>query len=317
MQLTEQHIIKSNEWRHWCVKAKDLYNQSLYYWRQSVFGEIESFSEYELLGLYREFKDENFTKLPSHCGQEVLRSLFKNIKSWQRAKKEYVANPHKFTEKPRMPKYKKDLYMLGFNNMQVVLKNGYMHFPKMIGVSPIKTKIPNGSKLGACRVVPKSNHFVVEFVYNVDDIEQNNCNGNYLGVDLGLNNFTTCTSNNGKSFIISGRPIKSINQFYNKRKAELQKKLPLHPKTTTTNRGHRLQVKTSKAISKLGLNRHNKIKNYIHHTSKFIINKCKEYSINTIIIGKNEQWKCNINLGKRTNQNFVLIPYQKLIEALI
>jgi putative transposase len=102
MQLVEQHIIKSTEWYDWCVKAKNLYNQSLYYWRQSIFGNIEYFSEYELLGLFREFKEENFIQLPSHCGQEIIKNLFKNIKSWQRARKEYQKNPSKFLGRPKL-----------------------------------------------------------------------------------------------------------------------------------------------------------------------------------------------------------------------
>lgn len=69
MKLTERHIIKTDEWEVWCKKAKNLYNQALYYWRQSIFGNIQYFSEYELLGLFREYKEENFIQLPSHCGR--------------------------------------------------------------------------------------------------------------------------------------------------------------------------------------------------------------------------------------------------------
>ncbi len=69
MHLTEHHIIKTDEWRPWCEKAKNLYNQSLYYWRQSIFGKIQYFTEYDLLNLYREFNDPTYRELPSHCGQ--------------------------------------------------------------------------------------------------------------------------------------------------------------------------------------------------------------------------------------------------------
>jgi hypothetical protein len=64
MQLVEQHIIRSDEWAEWCVKAKELYNQTLYYWRQSIFKNIEYFSEYEILGLFREFDEPTFKALP-------------------------------------------------------------------------------------------------------------------------------------------------------------------------------------------------------------------------------------------------------------
>jgi len=222
MQLVEQHIIKSDEWYHWCVKAKNLYNQSLYYWRQSIFRNIQYFSEYELLGLYREFKEDSFMELPSHCGQEIIKILFKNIKSWQKARKEYEKNPSKFLGRPRLPKYKKEVSILSFNSGQIRLKDGYVHFPKKIGISPIKTNITN---INSCRIIPKSNHFVVEFVYTIEEKKTQEYNGKAMGVDLGLNNLATCVSTTGKGFIINGKPLKSINQFYNKRKAFLQSKL--------------------------------------------------------------------------------------------
>ncbi len=177
MQLVEQHIIMDNRFRDWCVKAKNLYNQSLYYYRQSVFKNIEYFSEYELLGLFREFKEENYIALPSHCGQEVIKTLFKNIKSWQKSRKEYAKNPSKFLGRPKLPKYKKELSVLSFNSCQVKLKKGFVHFPKMIGIAPMKTNITN---IQSCRVIPKANHFVVEFVYTVADVQQKEYNNKAL-----------------------------------------------------------------------------------------------------------------------------------------
>jgi putative transposase len=299
MQLTEQHIVKTEEWKPWCVKAKNLYNQALYYWRQSMFKKIEYFTEYELLGLFREFKEENFIELPSHCGQEVIKNLFKNIKSWQKARKEYEKNPSKFLGKPKLPKYKKELSILSFNNCQVKLKNGFIHFPKMIGIAPMKTNITN---VQLCRIVPKSNHFVVEFIYNVQE-KQLKINNNFLGIDLGLNNLATCLSNGGKAIIINGKPLKAINQLYNKRVSELKSKL-------------KENIHTSKRIEKLTFKRNNKIKNYIHHASKYIIESANSQNISKIVIGNNVNWKQDISIGKRNNQNFVNIPHATLINQL-
>lgn len=300
MQLVEQHILKSDEWYEWCVKAKNLYNQALYYWRQSIFGNIEYFSEYELLGLFREFREENFIQLPSHCGQEIIKNLFKNIKSWQKSRKEYEKNPSKFLGRPRLPKYKKEVSILSFNNCQVKLKNGYVYFPKKIGISPMKTNIPN---INSCRIIPKSNHFVVEFVYTIKEVGLSDYNGKALGVDLGLNNLAVCVSTNGKGFIINGKPLKSINNFYNKRKSFLQSKLQPN-------------IHTSKRIERLTFKRNNKIKNYIHQASKQIVNEAIDLGITKIVIGNNKNWKQEINLGKKTNQKFVSIPHSQLIEKI-
>ena len=233
MQKVEQHIIKDDRFKDWCVKAKNLYNQMLYYWRQSIFGNIQYFSEFELVGLMQEYNEENFRVLPANTSQQIIKVLFKNIKSWQKARKEYAKNPSKFLGKPKLPKYKKELSELHFTSNQVKLKDGFVHFPKMIGIAPMKTKIPN---LDCCRVIPKSNHFVVEFVYTVDDVPQKEYNENWMGIDIGLNNMATCVSNKD-AFIINGKPLKAINNFYNKRKKQLQSKLK---KNTFTSKRKRL-----------------------------------------------------------------------------
>jgi putative transposase len=300
MILTEQHIVKSEEWRPWCVKAKNLYNQALYYWRQSMFKKIEYFSEYELIGLFREFDEETFRALPSHCGQEVITGLFNNAKSWQRSRAEWQKSPSKFLGRPKLPKYKKELSILSFTPNQVKLKNGFIHFPKMIGISPMKTNIPN---IKSCRVIPKSNHFVVEFTYEVQEKPLKSDNGKAMGVDLGLSNLAACFSNTDRSIVINGKPLKSINQFYNKRKAQLQSKL-------------KEKTHTSKRIERLTFRRNQKIKNYIHHASKFIIEEAKTQDITKIVIGNNINWKQEISIGKRNNQNFVSIPHATLIEKV-
>ena len=300
MQLTEQHIIKTEEWKPWCIKAKNLYNQALYYWRQSMFKKIEYFTEYELTALFREFDEENFRELPSHCGQLVITEVFNNARNWQRARAEWRKNPNKFSGRPRLPRYKKELSTLRFTPNQVKLKNGFIHFPKMIKIPPIKTSIPN---VKFCRVVPKSNHFLVEFTYEVQEKTSKPYNGNAMGIDLGLNNFATCFSNSGRSIIINGRPLKSINQFYNKRRSKLQSKLEVG-------------TYTSKRIERITFKRNQKIKNYIHHASKKIISEAISQNITKIVVGNNSSWKQGIRIGKTTNQNFVSIPHATLIEKI-
>lgn len=300
MQKVEQHIIRDDQFKDWCIKAKNLYNQMLYYWRQSVFGNIEYFSEYELVGLMQEYNEENFRALPANTSQQIIKALFKNIKSWQKARKEYVKKPSKFLGRPKLPKYKKELSELHFTSNQVKLKDGLVYFPKMIGIEPMKTKIPN---IDCCRVIPKSNHFVVEFVYSVEDVPTIEYNENWMGIDIGLNNLATCSSNVIKPFIINGKPIKAVNNFYNKRKKYLQSKL-------------KKNTFTSKRIERLTFRRNQKVKDYIHKASRKIVDIAKENNITKIIIGKNENWKQSINLGRKTNRQFTSIPHATLIEKI-
>jgi len=103
--------------------------------------------------------------------------------------------------------------------------------------------------------------------------------------------------------LVNGRPLKSINQFYNKRKAKLQSQL----------KGNR---QTSSRIRHLTRCRNQKVDNYLHHASRLVVDLLSAKRIGTLVIGKNAQWKTEIDLGKQTNQNFVSIPHARLIEML-
>ena len=136
----------------------------------------------------------------------------------------------------------------------------------------------------------------------IKDIEINKC----IGIDLGLNNLVTITDNAGNQpIVINGKPIKSINHKFNKVKSKCQSKLQ-----------KRNKLYTSYQFEALYRNRGNKIKDYLHKTSKFIINHCSTNHIDTIIIGYNKQWKDEINIGRKNNQNFVSIPFYQLVKQI-
>ena len=130
-------------------------------------------------------------------------------------------------------------------------------------------------------------------------------NKRYIGVDIGVDNFGTVGSNFKKAFILNGKGLKSINKYYNKKIS--------YYKSTLEKMNHK---KTSKRIDNLWLKRNNKINNYLHNTSRYIVNYCNNNNINTIIIGKNDGWKNNSNLGKVNNQTFVQIPFDRLIQQI-
>ena len=127
-------------------------------------------------------------------------------------------------------------------------------------------------------------------------------NDRYCSIDLGINNLATVSSNVIKPFIINGKPIKSINQFYNKKLAYYKSKLK--------NR------KTSKKINRLTNKRENKIKDYLHKSSRYIVNHLVSNNINTLVIGYNKGWKQDINIGKVNNQKFVNVPFLTFITML-
>lgn len=159
-------------------------------------------------------------------------------------------------------------------------------------------------KLIIIRIIPKLNHYKIEIVYDSDPIDLNLDKTRIASIDLGLNNLATVGFNtkDAKPLIINGKLLKSINQFFNKTRAKLQSII---------------KNKSSKRIQNLTNKRNNKIQNYLHKSSHFIINQLIHNNIGLLIIGKNEGWKENINIGKKNNQNFVSIPHCTFIQQLI
>ena len=153
------------------------------------------------------------------------------------------------------------------------------------------------------RILPRNNHHIVEVVYKVEDKENKIDNNRYASVDLGVNNLMTVSSNVMKPIIINGKPLKSINQYWNKEKARLQSLL-------------KDNKRTSKRIQSITNKRNNKIKDYLHKSSRYLVNLLVSNNISTLIVGYNEEWKENINLGKKNNQSFVNIPFYTLIKQL-
>ena len=182
---------------------------------------------------------------------------------------------------------------------QVKLIDGYINFPKMVNLPPIKTK---ANDIKQVRIVPNGDHFTVEVVCDKKEEELKPYNGNWMGIDLGMNNLATCVTKE-KAIIYNGKPLKSINHFYNKIKAKLQSQLPKN------------KFKT-KRITRICYSRANKVDNIIHQISNKIIKQAENEDVTKIIIGNNKNWKQNISLGKNTNRNFVSIPHSALIEKI-
>jgi putative transposase len=215
--------------------------------------------------------------------------------------KEWNKDKGKFNSKPNLPKYKKKngRSIAIFTNQQCKIKDKYLTFPK----TDLKLKTRLEGKLKEVRIIPKGSVCVVEIIYEKEIAEAKRPSQKIAGIDLGLNNFVTLVNNIGvKPIVINGKVMKSINQYYTKRKAELM--------SYVGNRG------TSNRIGKPTLKRNNKKKDLMHKISRFTANFCKQYNIDTLIFGYNPEWKQEIELGKINNQNFVSIPYYQFVNML-
>ena len=305
MYLVERHIIKDNkELDELCFKSKNLYNKALYLVRQHYFNTKNYLNFFAVNKLMVDSKDEDYYALLTGVSKQTLRLLDRNFKSFfSLIEKKRSGN----YDKPiRIPKYldKEGRTVVIFPKQsvfKVYLRKGLI---KLSSLSiEIPTKKANESNLVEVRVLPRNNHHVVEIVYKVEQKEPKSDNGRYASIDLGLNNLATVASNVVKPFSINGRPLKSINQYYNKEKARLQAHL----------KGNK---KTSKRIKSISNKRNNKVKDYLHKSSRKIVNFLVSNNISTLIIGYNEEWKQNINLGRTNNQSFVNIPFYTFIKQL-
>ena len=304
MRLVEQHIIKSNnkyykELKNLCRLSKNLYNTTLYEIRQYFF-ENKKYLSYPLID--KKFKETNnidYKSLPAQTAQQTMRMVDSSFKSFFELLN--MKNKGLYNKSINIPHYlKKDGYFtLIYTNQQLGKKllNGIIRLP----LSNIEFH-SNKKNIKQVRFISSNNYIIMEVIYEVKESELKEDNNRYCGIDLGLNNLATVTSNVSKPYIINGRPIKSINQYYNKKKAYLQSKLK--------------DRKTSKRTQRLTLKRNNKINDYFHKASSYIVNQLVSNSINTIIIGHNKDWKQDINIGSKNNQSFTSVPHTKLINQL-
>jgi transposase, IS605 orfB family len=304
MYLTERHIIKNNkELDELCFKTKNLYNKALYLVRQHYF-ETKGYLDWVKVNrLMVDSKDVDYYSLPCKVSNQILRMLDDNFKSFFALLK--MKQSGSYDKSIRIPRYldKQGRTVAIFPKDAISKKSLKKGIIKLSSLSiEIPTKVTE-SNIVEVRILPRNNHHVVEVVYKVDEVESKSDNGRYASIDLGLNNLATVGSNVVKPFIINGKPLKSINQYWNKEKSRLQSLL----------KGDK---KTSKRIESITNKRNNKVKDYLHKSSRLLVNFLVSNDISTLVIGYNEEWKQNINIGKRNNQSFVNMPFYTFIQQL-
>jgi len=309
-----KHLSKENylSLKELCHTAKNLTNEAIYNVRQYYFTESE-FLKYEKN--YTLLKNSpNYKTLNSNMAQQILKEADSSFKSFFGLLK--LAKKGKYAFKDcKLPKYlPKDGYttlVIGFvrlkgNKLIIPFSNSFKktHKPVEITIPPILLD----KKVKEIRIIPKANarFFEIQYTYEAECIQRNLNKNNALTIDLGINNLATCVTSAGKSFIIDGRRLKSINQWFNKENARLQSiKDKQHFGKKTTNR--------QKAIAR---DRNNKVNDYMNKAARKVIDYCIKNNIGTLIVGYNETFQRNSHIGKQNNQNFVSIPYGKLHEKL-
>ena len=309
MQLVERHKIKPSH-RFWqqidelCFLSKNLYNYANYQLRQSfIFNKIY-LGYNQLYHLVKTTAD--YKALPAKVSQQVLRLLDKNWKSFFEANKAYQANPNKFKGRLGLPKYKdkaKGRNVLIYTIQAISKKGLNKGIVELSGTDIcLPTKVKN---IAQARIVPRMGEYVVEIIYQREENHTAINKEAIAAIDIGVDNLAALTSNQTgfMPILINGRPLKSLNQFYNKNKAQLCSKL-------------KGKQQTSNRIQRLTALRNNRVDTYLHQSSRWIIDHLDKQGIGKLIIGKNRGWKQKINNGKKNNQSFVSIPHARFVEML-
>ena len=310
VQRCEQIIIKKDHPKfkiidEMCFNSKNLYNEANYVIRQKF---IESGEYIPYKDMNFEFKTHENYKLtfsqPANC---TLRLLDKNWKSYFASIKDWKEHPNKYLGMPKLPKYlpkdgrfpwmiPNNQLVYDYEKSTIYIRNRHMNdydwHCRCLG-RPIQV-----------RFIPHGNHYTMEIIYEIEieDIDKDMVSERIAAIDIGVDNLVTMTNNIMESpIIINGKPLKSINQQYNKQKAKMQSDL------MKRNGQH-----WSNKLETLSYKRNQRIKNYMHNTSTLIIKWCVEHNIDTLVVGKNDTWKQE----KKHMQNFTSIPYEMLLGQL-
>ena len=322
-----------------------MYNFSFYQIRQFFFKNRDIYKETGSFGENLQFKEnyhicklnENFSILQNACSQQVVQLAHRDFNSFfcllkKKAKGEYSPDV-------KLPKYKKkngetvlsNIVIQGkgvlldkkksalYNDVNVYSINSSKKFKELYPITETAHKfeffVPKSiNKIDEIRIIPYGKapvKFKLEVVYSVQIEAKKADNQNYLSIDPGLNNLAACfNSQNGASFIFDGKYLKSINSFYNKNASKLQSKID---KNRNANLEFNFLIRKK---NKLTHKRNNKINDYFHRVTKYIVEYCVKHDINKIIVGENKGQKKDINIGKINNQNFVFIPHAKFKNIL-
>ena len=298
--------------RELCHTAKNLANEAIYNVRQYYFTEGEYLNYEKNYALLK--NSPNYKALNSNMAQQILKEVDGSFKSFFGLLK--LAKKGKYSFKDcKLPHYlPKDGFttlVIGFvrlNGNRLILPYSQMykkaHKPVEIRIPPILAD----KHIKEIRIIPKSKarFFEIQYTYEAECIQRNLNQNNALALDLGVNNLVTAVSSEGKSFIIDGKRLKSINQWFNKENARLQGiKDRQGDEKGTTNRQKSLADKRNRQVN-----------DYMSKTAKKIIDYCVTNDIGTLVVGYNETFQRNSDMNKCNNQNFVNIPYGKLRSKL-
>ncbi len=303
-----------------CGESNKVFNCAVYYARQIYFKAHRYITKAEL---DKELKsNKHFQAMHSQAAQQTCHSVFESLKSFKALNKLFKQG--KLTEKPKLPKYRKaGLNVVSYPKQALQLKLRLRSASTLSGAEGLRDgqiRIPLGTRVKAwfgidsfnvpmpsnldfkqireLRILPRNQCFYAEFVYKLNHVEKSLNPNSALGIDPGMDNWLTCVSTVGTSFIIDGKHVKSLNRWYNKKVATIKEDQP--------------QGFWSKKLAHLTEKRNRQMRDAVNKAAKRVIDHCVKNQIGTIVFGWNQGQKQESNLGSKNNQKWVQVPTARL-----
>ena len=287
-----------------CCESNKLHNCGTYYIGQLYFKTGKIPGKFDLQRLMT--SNRHFQAMYSQAAQQCLATVAESFRSFVGLLRGISKGT--VTQKPKLPNYRKPgLNIVTYLKQVIKLKEAGLRFPlgrlvtTWFGVDSFYLHKPSNldfSKIREYRILPRNGAFYLELIYNVESVQADVDTNNVLGIDPGLNNWLTCVSNVGTSFIVDGLHLKSLNQWYNKRVARLKENQP--------------QGFWSNQLARITEKRNRQMRDAVNKAARIVVNHCIKQRIGTVVFGWNKGQRQNINLGSKTNQSFVQIPTAKL-----
>ncbi|MDJ0745846.1 MAG: transposase [Xenococcaceae cyanobacterium MO_167.B27] len=317
----------------WLVhQSNNLYNSVLFAIRQAHFKQCETRTFFDQNDMYRivfknryvkanyaqlckDFKtNKHYEALGGQQGQQCIKSVLESITSYNKLLKKWWNK--ELDNHPKIPNYRKPggVYQVAFTSQNITYDDieGYCRLsisrinkPELVNPEVI---IPSGTgfkseQLAEVRIVPSNGKLWAEYVYQVESKQAIGLDYSQgIGIDPGVSNWVTAVSSQGKSFIICGKKIKSINQRYNKKVALYKKDKP--------------QKYWDDYLARLTHKRNCQMRDAVNKAARFVINYCLNHGIGNIVFGWGLGVKNKCNLGKQNNQNYVQIPTSRLKDRI-
>lgn len=310
----QQHLIYTNTdtlaiLEFVCSQVNKLTNCAIYYCRQMFFKAHKYVSGYELDEIMK--NNLHFKALRSAVAQQACHKVAESFKSYRRLIVLYREG--KLEDKPSLPRYRKrnGLTTISYPGKWLKLKNNQIKFSlgkqvkAWFGIDSFTLPMPSNldfKDIVEIRILPRNQCFYAEFVYKQKEIITKLDAINVLGLDPGLNNLLTGVSTTGKSFIIDGKKIKSMNQWYNKEVAKIKK--------------GKAQNYWDEKLAALSEKRNRQFKDIRNKVARFVINWCLTNNVGTIVHGWNQGIKNGSQMRRKENQEFVTIPNSSIKDRI-